>query len=84
MDEEEKKKVYQVFGTAWDITKKYCFEPLDDDGWENFINDMISGSREFRNIDEPIWHLYRGIMLAVQEYKETKEKRKNEEQRQGT
>ena len=74
MDEEEKKKVYQVFGTAWDITKKYCFEPMNDEGWDNFIQEMIFKSKEFKKIDEPIWHLYRGIMGAVQTYKETKEK----------
>ena len=73
MDEEEKKKVYQVFATAWDITKKYCFEPLDDKKWEDFINEMIAKSKDFQS-DDKIWHLYRGIMGAVQTYKETKEK----------
>ena len=73
MDEQEKKKVYQVFGTAWDITKKYCFEQLDDKKWEDFINEMIAKSKDFQS-DDKIWHLYRGIMGAVQTYKETKEK----------
>ena len=76
MDEQEKKKVYQVFGTAWDITKKYCFEPLDDKKWEDFINEMSAKSKDFQS-DEKIWQLYRGIMGAVQTYKETKEKERS-------
>ena len=58
--------------------RRYAFIPLDDFLWERFVEEMESKSQEFRQVDDPIWHLYRGIIGAVQDYKIAKEKeRKN-------
>lgn len=78
MDNQEKEKASKVFTAVWDITRRYAFIPLDDFLWERFVEEMESKSQEFRQVDDPIWHLYRGIIVAVQDYKIAKEKeRKN-------
>ena len=78
MDNQEKEKASKVFTAVWDITRRDAFIPLDDFLWERFVEEMESKSQEFRKVDDPIWHLYRGIIGAVQDYKIAKEKeRKN-------
>ena len=73
MDNLEKDKASRVFNTVWDMTKRYCFIPLDDFLWEKFINEVEDNSQKFKQVDEPTWMLYRGIIDSVVHYKETKD-----------
>ena len=75
MDNLEKDKSSKVFSTVWDMTKRYCFIPLDDILWEKFITEVEDNSQKFKQVDETTWILYRGIIDAVVHYKEMKEKR---------
>ena len=82
MDNQEKEKASKVFTAVWDITRRYAFIPLDDFLWERFVEEMESKSQEFRQVDDQIWHLYRGIIGAVQDYKIAKEKERKNGNRQ--
>lgn len=70
MDNQEKEKASKVFNTVWDMTKRYAFIPLDDFRWERFVEEMEQKSQEFKQEDENMWILYRGLMDAVRNYKE--------------
>lgn len=75
MDNQEKEKASKVFNTVWDITKRYAFIPLNDFLWERFVEEMEQKSQEFKQEDESMWILYRGLMDAVRNYKEKQSER---------
>lgn len=77
MDEEQRKLAEAVFTSAWDITKRYAFIPLDDFLWEWLLKEANEKAAEFKEQDIRAWMLFRGIMGAVQEYKQNEGKEVN-------
>lgn len=73
MDNEAKEKASKVFNTIWDITKRYCFIPLDDFLWERMIEELEEKRMEFVNTDEDTQYLYRRLADAITNYKQRKD-----------
>lgn len=71
---EEKKIIYQIILDIWELTKKYVFQPLDDDGWEAFCNEAGIVSNKYRDCDKNIWMLFSDIIHAVEKYKAARDK----------
>lgn len=73
MDNEAKEKASKVFSTIWDITKRYCFIPLDDFLWERMIEELKEKQAEFNLMDEATQYLYRRMADAITNYKQRKD-----------
>lgn len=71
---EEKKIIYQIILDIWELTKKYVFQPLDDDGWEQFCNEAGVVSNKYRDCGKHIGILFSDIFTAVTKYKAAKDK----------
>lgn len=71
---DEKKIIYQIILDIWALTKKYVFQPLDDDGWEQFCNEAGIVSNNYRECDKNIWILFSDIFTAITKYKAAKDK----------
>ena len=76
---EEKKSVYQVFLDCWDVSKRYLFISLDDFLWERLVEELEEKSQKYKGINDNIWRLYRDIALAIQNYKERRDKKRDTE-----
>ena len=46
--EEEKKIIHQIILDVWDLTKKYVFQPLDDNGWNKLIYEANKLSNKYK------------------------------------
>lgn len=74
---EEKKIIYQMILDIWELTKKYVFIPLDEDGWEQFIKEGGAVSRKYRPYNSELVHLFNNIFNAIADYKSAKDKEAN-------
>lgn len=74
MDNNEKESISKIFTAVWDVTKRYGFIPMDDFLWERFVEEITTKSKELRTEDKLHEKLYIGMVLAVQEYMEKKNK----------
>ena len=61
----------------WELTKKYVFIPLDEDGWEQFIKEGGEVSRKYRPYNSALVHLFNNIFNAIADYKSAKDKEAN-------
>lgn len=71
---EEKKLVYEVITSIWEMFKKYGFEKLNDEQWENLIEDAEIKRKEFMEKGESIDMLFRDMFWCVGNYYEGKGK----------
>lgn len=71
---EEKKIIYQIILDIWELTKKYVFKPLDDDGWEQFCNEAGVVSNNYRKCSKDVGMLFSDIFTAITKYKAAKDK----------
>lgn len=71
---DEKKIVYQIILDCWDMAKRYLFIPLDDFLWQMWCQEIEEKSNQYKGTSNALWHLYRDIIMAIQHYKQTKEK----------
>ena len=71
---DEKKLVYEVIISIWEMFKKYGFEKMSDAQWENFIEDAEIKRKEFKEKGELIELLYRDMFLCIENYYEEKGK----------
>ena len=73
---EEKKIIYQIILDIWGLIKKYVLQPpLDDDGWEQFINEAKSVSNNYKAYDKNIQTLFSEIFHAVEKYKASRDRK---------
>lgn len=69
---EEKKIVYEIIISIWNLAKEFDFKKLTDDEWEKFVNAGIELREKFVKEGKDIDLLTRGMFLALQNYYETK------------
>ena len=71
---DEKKLVYEVIISIWEMFKKYGFEKLTDVQWENLIEDAEIKRKEFKEKGEQIELLFRDMFWCIENYYEGKGK----------
>lgn len=69
---DEKKLVYEVIISIWEMFKKYGFEKLTDVQWENLIEDAEIKRKEFKEKGEQIELLFRDMFWCIENYYEDK------------
>lgn len=69
---DEKKLVYEVIISIWEMFKKYGFEKLTDSQWENLIEDAEIKRKEFKEKGEQIELLFRDMFWCIENYYEDK------------
>lgn len=69
---EEKKIVYDVILSIWNLAKEHGFEKLTDEQWESLIEKATKENKRFRQYGESIDALFRGMFGALQSYYERK------------
>lgn len=69
---EEKKIVYDVILSIWNLAKEHGFERLTDEQWESLIEKSIQQNAIFRQHGRNIELLYRGMFDSLQSYYERK------------
>ena len=69
---DEKKLVYEVIISIWEMFKKYGFEKLTDSQWENLIEDAEIKRKEFKEKGEQIELLFRDMFWCIENYYEEK------------
>jgi hypothetical protein len=70
---DEKKIIHQIILDIWNLVKKYVFTDLDDKGWEDFINEAIELSKNYKNHDDATRRLFSDVFFAFERYKTSKE-----------
>lgn len=74
---EEKKIVYDVILSIWNLAKEHGFERLTDEQWESLIEKAGKERDKFRQHGECIDLLFRGMFGELQSYYERKKKNEN-------
>lgn len=74
---EEKKIVYDVILSIWNLAKEHGFEKLTDEQWESLVEKAMQENKRFRQHGESIEFLFRGMFDALQSYYERKKKNEN-------
>ena len=67
---DEKKIIYEMVLDIWNLAKKYEFQKLTDEQWEDFINSGEELRTKFMKHGKNIDLLCRGFFLALQNYYE--------------
>lgn len=75
---DEKKILYQIILTIWELMKKYCFTQLDDDGWQAITDEANKLSNEYRQYNENIRRLFCDIYFSFERYKAARDKEERE------
>ena len=71
---DEKKLVYQIILDIWNMSKKYIFSEMCDKEWEEMIHEANLKCDVYKEFGEPAQKLYRDMFLAIETYKESKDK----------
>ena len=71
---EEKKIVYDVILSIWNLAKEHGFDPLTDDQWESFIEKGNEEYKKYSDKGDCIAYLFRGMFDALCSYYERKSK----------
>ena len=66
----EKKIVYEMIIDIWNLAKKFEFEKLTDEQWEEFVDCGNAFRTKFMKHGKNIDLLCRGLFLALQNYYE--------------
>lgn len=69
---EEKKIVYDVILSIWDLAKEHGFERLTDEQWESLIEKAMQEQRKFAQFGESVDLLFRDMYRALENYYERK------------
>ena len=69
---EEKKIVYDIILSIWNIVKTYFFHKLSDDEIENMCRKASAEAERFKQYGETYNLLFRGIWSAFVQYYERK------------
>ena len=71
---DEKKLVYEVIISIWEMFKKYGFEKLTDAQWESLIEDAEIKRKEFKEKGDQIELLFSVMFCCIENYYEGKGK----------
>lgn len=71
---DEKKIVYEIILSIWNLAKKHGFEKLTDNQWESLIDNAMRERERFKKHGEIIDLLFRDMYRALENYYERKEK----------
>lgn len=71
---DEKKVLYQIILTIWELMKKYCFIKLDDDGWQAMSDEANILSNDFKQYNENVRRLFVDIYFAFENYKAARDR----------
>lgn len=69
---EEKKIVYDIVLSIWNLAKEHGFEKLTDDQWECLIDKAMQEREKFKQHGETMDLLFRDIYRALENYYERK------------
>ncbi len=69
---EEKKIVYEVILSIWNLAKEHGFERLTDEQWESLIEKAMQEQRKYSQVTPNIDKLFRDMYRALEEYYERK------------
>ena len=69
---EEKKIVYDVILSIWNLAKEHGFNRLTDKQWESLIKNVSDEREKFKQHGESIDLLFRDMFSALQSYYERK------------
>lgn len=71
---EEKKIVYSIILSVWNLAKEYGFEKLTDEQWESLIDKAMKQRKKLKQHGETMDLLFRDMYRALENYYERKEK----------
>jgi hypothetical protein len=71
---DEKRIIYDLIADIWDLTKKYVFQTLDDNGWNKLIYEANKLSNKYKQTDEKTRMLFCDIYFAIEKYKVKRDK----------
>lgn len=71
---DEKKIIYEIIISIWDMVKTYFFKPLSDDDTEKMFSQVKEEAERFKKYGETYNLLFRGIWSAFVQYYERKNK----------
>lgn len=69
---EEKKIVYDVILSIWNLAKEHGFDKLTDEQWESLIEKAMQEQRKYSQVNTNIDKLFRDMYRALEEYYERK------------
>lgn len=69
---DEKKIVYDVVLSVWNLAKEHGFEKLTDKQWESLVEKAMKDRERFNQYGENIDLLFRQMYMALQNYYERK------------
>lgn len=69
---DEKKIVYDIILSIWNLAKEHGFEKLTDSQWETLVEKASVERQRFCQHGENIDHLFREMFGALQNYYERK------------
>ena len=69
---EEKKIVYDVILSIWNLAKEHGFDRLTDEQWESLIEKSMREQRKYSQVNTNIDKLFRDMYRALEEYYERK------------
>lgn len=69
---EEKKIVYDVILSIWNLAKEFDFKNLSDNEWQSFIEKANEQRNRFKQNGENIDLLFRDMYRALENYYERK------------
>lgn len=69
---DEKKIVYEVILSIWNLAKEHGFEKLSDEQWESLIEKAMQERNQFKQHGEIIDLLFRDMYRALENYYERK------------
>lgn len=69
---DEKKIVYDVILSIWNLAKEHGFDKLTDEQWESLIEKAMQEQRKYSQVNTNIDKLFRDMYRALEEYYERK------------
>ena len=69
---EEKKIVYDVILSIWNLAKEHGFEKLTDEQWDSLLEKATALEKQFKQKEETIDLLFRDMFDSLQKYYERK------------
>lgn len=69
---DEKKIVYDVILSVWNLAKEHGFNKLTDEQWKSFVTKGEQEHKKFKQYGKSIEMLYRGMFDDLQSYYERK------------
>ena len=69
---DEKKIVYDVVLSIWNLAKEHGFEKLTEEQWESLLEKAMALEKQFKQKGETIDLLFRDMFDSLQKYYERK------------